>query len=77
MKGKEVVTKKTFNEQKEWQLSTKKEQGKKEEAVINEPCEKCDSKLCYYYGRQMRSVDEGQTIFYTCVKCGHKFSNHT
>jgi DNA-directed RNA polymerase I subunit RPA12 len=25
---------------------------------------------------QLRSVDEGSTVFYECVKCSHKFSQN-
>jgi hypothetical protein len=27
-----------------------------------------------YVNVQIRSVDEGSTLFYTCTKCGHKFT---
>jgi len=37
---------------------------------MNEDCPECDSKQMYYFTRQMRSADEGQTVFYECVKCG-------
>ncbi len=26
-----------------------------------------------YYTLQLRSVDEGSTVFYTCEQCGHKY----
>ncbi|KAL4780354.1 transcription factor S-II-domain-containing protein [Aspergillus varians] len=35
-------------------------------------CIKCPSKEVTYAQVQMRSADEGSTIFYTCLKCGHK-----
>lgn len=43
-------------------------------AIIEEPCPKCENKEMYFYTMQLRSVDEGQTVFYECPKCEHKFS---
>lgn len=46
----------------------------KKHAIIEEPCPKCNNPELYFYTMQLRSVDEGSTVFYECPKCTHKFS---
>ena len=43
-------------------------------ATVEETCPKCGNPEMDYYTLQLRSADEGQTVFYECEKCGHKFS---
>ena len=45
-------------------------------ATIEEPCPKCKHPTLYFYTMQLRSVDEGSTVFYECPKCAHKFSQN-
>lgn len=42
--------------------------------LIEEPCPKCAHPELYFYTMQLRSVDEGSTVFYECPKCAHKYS---
>ena len=46
------------------------------DATINQTCEKCGCLEVRYYTRQIRSADEGSTIFYTCPECGHKWNTN-
>lgn len=46
-------------------------------ATTKEECPKCKHPELEYYTMQLRSADEGQTVFYNCVKCGHTFSTNT
>ena len=41
------------------------------DATIRQTCDKCGRQEVRYYAQQMRSADEGTTVFYTC-DCGHK-----
>lgn len=46
-------------------------------ATVQEECPKCKAPQMEYYTMQLRSADEGQTVFYECVKCHYKFSVNT
>ncbi|KAG8576675.1 hypothetical protein GDO81_009935 [Engystomops pustulosus] len=37
--------------------------------LIDRRCSRCGYEKMAYHTRQMRSADEGQTVFYTCVQC--------
>ena len=50
------------------------QQQQQKHSTIEEPCPKCAHPIMYFYTMQLRSVDEGQTVFYECVKCKHKYS---
>lgn len=36
-------------------------------------CAKCKKNKCSFYEKQIRSGDEGMTLFIHCVNCGHKW----
>ena len=43
-------------------------------ATIEEPCVRCGHPEVGYYTVQLRSVDEGQTVFYECPNCKYTWS---
>ena len=42
------------------------------DAVIRQTCTECGRLEMRYYTLQLRSADEGSTVFYSC-ECGHKY----
>ena len=58
--------------QKRSAIQTIERSDMKNEAVISVPCPECGRKEVRWSAVQLRSADEGSTIFYTC-DCGHKY----
>ncbi|EGD88742.2 hypothetical protein H112_03661 [Trichophyton rubrum D6] len=56
-------------------VRTLAEQRKQDDAVIQETCPDCGRTEMRYYTLQLRSADEGSTVFYTC-ECGHKHNTN-
>eukprot|EP00939_MAST-03C_sp_MAST-3C-sp1_P000495 g495.t1 len=44
-----------------------------EHATVKEQCPVCNHDRASFFTMQLRSADEGQTVFYTCLKCEHKW----
>ncbi|KAK7205933.1 hypothetical protein BZA70DRAFT_277458 [Myxozyma melibiosi] len=53
-----------------------RDEQNEEGATINEKCPQCGKDEMQYYSLQLRSADEGATVFYTCTDCGYKFSTN-
>ncbi|PRW18300.1 DNA-directed RNA polymerase I subunit RPA12 [Chlorella sorokiniana] len=45
-------------------------------ATVDEPCPRCKNPVLEYYTMQLRSADEGQTVFYECRKCRYRYSTN-
>lgn len=48
-------------------------EDRKTEALTQHTCAQCGRKEMYFTTVQLRSADEGSTVFYTCV-CGYKYA---
>lgn len=62
------------NEQKEQEEALVKGRTR---ATVDEPCPKCGHQGLEFYTMQLRSADEGQTVFYECPECAYKYSTNT
>ncbi|KAK5649500.1 hypothetical protein RI129_000529 [Pyrocoelia pectoralis] len=54
-------------------LKEENRKGSEEDGpVVERKCPKCGNDKMSYATIQLRSADEGQTVFYTCTKCKYK-----
>ncbi|XP_040378310.1 DNA-directed RNA polymerase I subunit RPA12-like [Oryza brachyantha] len=56
--------------------STLKDETAVKRATINRLCPECGYHELEYYTKQLRSADEGQTVFFECRDCRHKFNEN-
>nr|SVE94030.1 EOG090X0LKA [Scapholeberis mucronata] len=63
-----------FNSRSEYieEQQLKSAQSKSDGPIVERRCPKCGNDTMSYASLQLRSADEGQTIFYTCTKCQFK-----
>ncbi|XP_053981599.1 DNA-directed RNA polymerase I subunit RPA12 [Hylaeus anthracinus] len=55
--------------------STKQQEDNEDDAegpIVERKCPQCNNDKMSYATLQLRSADEGQTVFYTCTKCKYK-----
>lgn len=45
-------------------------------AIIEERCPHCNHEGLYFSTAQLRSADEGATVFYECPACGYRFTQN-
>lgn len=45
--------------------------------VVDRKCPRCENEKMSYVTLQLRSADEGQTVFYTCTRCNFKESENS
>lgn len=72
----EVITTSAPTARPGWIDVDKEDEIMEKHATIEEPCPKCGHHELFFYTMQLRSVDEGSTVFYECPKCAHKFSQN-
>ena len=71
----EVITKCPPRQPQLWAKDEKEDEKTIDKhAIIEEPCPKCSHPEMFFYTMQLRSVDEGSTVFYECPKCTYKYS---
>ncbi|KKZ62036.1 DNA-directed RNA polymerase I subunit RPA12 [[Emmonsia] crescens] len=54
-------------------LQTLTAADRKGDAIIAQSCPECDRPEMRFCTLQLRSADEGSTVFYSCEGCGHKY----
>ncbi|CAG9327414.1 unnamed protein product [Blepharisma stoltei] len=68
LKDKEITIERNYPGRRGWD----QEIIKAARATMNIECSQCGAQKMYYTSRQMRSADEGETVFLECPKCGYK-----
>ncbi|KAF6737845.1 DNA-directed RNA polymerase I subunit RPA12 [Oryzias melastigma] len=67
--GREIQSTVIFNPAEQTSLALEDEDTELKGPVIDRRCTRCNKEGMIYHTRQMRSADEGQTVFFTCIHC--------
>eukprot|EP00877_Chromochloris_zofingiensis_P002149 jgi/Chrzof1/11935/Cz06g15070.t1 len=60
----------TFNLEPLVKEETEQQEQGRVRATVDESCPQCGHRGLEFYTMQLRSADEGQTVFYECMECG-------
>lgn len=63
-----------FNSPKGFMVDAELGKTGSEGPIVERRCPKCGNDTMSYATLQLRSADEGQTVFYTCTKCRFVYS---
>ena len=68
----------SFNSVENIDLAQKsKEDDQSSGPIVERICRKCGHNQMSYAAMQLRSADEGQTVFFTCLNCKYVFVRGT
>lgn len=66
-----------FNKRENFLGKKRDDEDALEGPTIERTCPKCNHNVMSYAALQLRSADEGQTVFFTCLKCKFKESENS
>lgn len=75
--GRETCYTVVFNKRENTTKRRAKDAEEDEGPTIERKCPKCGHDKMSYAALQLRSADEGQTVFFTCLKCKFKESENS
>uniref|UniRef100_A0A3Q4G5P3 DNA-directed RNA polymerase subunit n=2 Tax=Neolamprologus brichardi TaxID=32507 RepID=A0A3Q4G5P3_NEOBR len=70
--GQEIYSAVVFNPVEQTAVSQDDEDSEMKGPVIDRRCSRCNKEGMIYHTRQMRSADEGQTVFFSCIHCRYQ-----
>nr|XP_046274325.1 DNA-directed RNA polymerase I subunit RPA12 isoform X2 [Scatophagus argus] len=70
--GRDIQSTFSFNPVEQLSLALEDEDPEVMGPVIDRRCSRCNKEGMVYHTRQMRSADEGQTVFFTCTHCRYQ-----
>ncbi|KAJ8334953.1 hypothetical protein SKAU_G00405920 [Synaphobranchus kaupii] len=70
--GHVITSSVVFNPVESSSIAKETEESELKGPVIDKRCSRCNKEGMVYHTRQMRSADEGQTVFYTCIHCRYQ-----
>uniref|UniRef100_A0A3Q0R7F3 DNA-directed RNA polymerase subunit n=1 Tax=Amphilophus citrinellus TaxID=61819 RepID=A0A3Q0R7F3_AMPCI len=67
--GQEIHSAVVFSPLEQSSVAQDEQDSEMKGPVIDRRCSRCNKEGMIYHTRQMRSADEGQTVFFTCIHC--------
>ncbi|XP_061598011.1 DNA-directed RNA polymerase I subunit RPA12 [Cololabis saira] len=67
--GQKIESTVVFNSEQQTLIHLEDEDSELNGPLVDRRCSRCGKEGMVYHTRQMRSADEGQTVFFTCMHC--------